>query len=158
MAFKRIITFSALFLLTSQLVFANYAFYRQVVNTCKLYRMPVDEKKMSLTKKSDGSYQFTIEMQAKLRNDFETPMLVAFISVGQPSNIKKILKKINLQTVIPNDTEVTVITKISREGMVISAKATPDQMKKLAEGKIDTASFMRLIKIQFKLYNKEEEC
>ena len=29
--------------------------------------------------------------------------------------------------------------------MVISAKATPDQMKKLAEGKIDT-SFMRLIK------------
>ena len=38
---------------------------------------------MSLTKKSDGSYQFTIEMRAKLRNDFETPMLVAFISVGQ---------------------------------------------------------------------------
>ena len=64
------------------------------------------------------------------------------------SNIKKILKKeINLKPRIPsNDTEVTVITKISREGMVISAKATPDQMKKLAEGKIDTASFMRLIK------------
>ena len=148
MAFKRIITFSALFLLTSQLVFANYAFYRQVVNTCKLYRMPVDEKKMSLTKKSDGSYQFTIEMQAKLRNDFETPMLVAFISVGRAikhqENFAK--KKSTYKPVIPNDTEVTVITKISREGMVISAKAPPAQMKKLAEGKIDTASFMRLIK------------
>ena len=116
MAFKRIITFSALFLLTSQLVFANYAFYRQVVNTCKLYRMPVDEKKMSLTKKSDGSYQFTIEMQAKLRNDFETPMLVAFISVGQAikhqENFAK--KKSTYKPVIPNDTDVTVITKIYR--------------------------------------------
>ncbi|MBL47211.1 MAG: hypothetical protein CMG56_06950 [Candidatus Marinimicrobia bacterium] len=148
MALKKIISISAVLVFTSQLVFANYAFYRQVVNTCKLYRMPVDEKKMSLTKKSDGSYQFTIEMQAKLRNDFETPMLVAFISVGQAikhqENFAK--KKTTYKPVIPNDTEVTVITTISREGMVISAKATPDQMKKLAEGKIDTASFMRLIK------------
>ena len=49
MALKKIISISAVLVFTSQLVFANYAFYRQVVNTCKLYRMPVDEKKMAKT-------------------------------------------------------------------------------------------------------------
>ena len=86
MSFKKIFIVASFMLFSSQLAFANYAFYRQVVNTCKLYRMPVDEKKMVLTKNPDGSYHFSIEMKAKLRNDFETPMLVAFISVGQAIN------------------------------------------------------------------------
>ena len=55
-------------------------------------------------------------------------------------------KKQNFKPVIPNDTEVTVITTLSRDGMVISAKAKPEQLKQLAEVKIDTAGFMRLIK------------
>tara|TARA_Y100001960_G_C14701371_1_gene841818 strand:- start:559 stop:1023 length:465 start_codon:yes stop_codon:yes gene_type:complete len=148
MSFKKIITVCAFLLFSSQLTLANYAFYRQVVNTCKLYRMPVDEKKMSLTKKDDGSYHFSIEMKAKLRNDFETPMLVAFISVGQAINHQEKFakKKENYKPVIPQNTEVTVITSLSREGMVITAKATPKQIKDLADGKIDTAGFMRLIK------------
>ena len=110
--------------------------------------MPVDEKKMVLTKNDDGSYHFSIEMKAKLRNDFETPMLVAFISVGQAINHQESFakKKQNFKPVIPKNTEVTVITSISREGLVISAKATPDHIKKLAQGQIDPASFMRLIK------------
>ncbi|MFL3026628.1 MAG: hypothetical protein ACJZZ8_03970 [Candidatus Neomarinimicrobiota bacterium] len=148
MSLKKIITVSAFLLFSSQLALANYAFYRQIVNTCKLYRMPVDEKKMSLTKKDDGSYHFSIEMKAKLRNDFETPMLVAFISVGQAINHQERFaqKKQNYKPVVPQNTEVTVITTLSREGMVISAKATPEQLKQLANGKIDTAGFMRLIK------------
>jgi len=83
MSLRKIIAITALIVFSSQFAWANYAFYRQIVNTCKLYRMPVDEKKMVLTKNDDGSYHFSIEMKAKLRNDFETPMLVAFISVGQ---------------------------------------------------------------------------
>ncbi len=148
MSLKKIITVSAFLLFSSQLALANYAFYRQIVNTCKLYRMPVDEKKMSLTKKDDVSYHFSIEMKAKLRNDFETPMLVAFISVGQAINHQERFaqKKQNYKPVVPQNTEVTVITTLSREGMVISAKATPEQLKQLANGKIDTAGFMRLIK------------
>ena len=94
MSFKKIFIVASFMLFSSQLAFANYAFYRQVVNTCKLYRMPVDEKKMVLTKNPDGSYHFSIEMKAKLRNDFETPMLVAFISVGQAiSHQEKFAKK-----------------------------------------------------------------
>tara|TARA_Y100000748_G_scaffold235290_1_gene199281 strand:- start:1523 stop:1987 length:465 start_codon:yes stop_codon:yes gene_type:complete len=148
MSFKKLFMVASFVLFSSQLAFANYAFYRQVVNTCKMYRMPVDEKKMVLTKNSDGSYHFSIEIKAKLRNDFETPMLVAFIAVGQAiSHQEKFAKKKqNFKPVIPNDTEVTVITTISRDGMVISARAKPDQLRQLAEGKIDTAGFMRLIK------------
>ena len=148
MSLKKIITVSVFLLFSSQLALANYAFYRQIVNTCKLYRMPVDEKKMVLTKNADGSYHFSIEMKAKLRNDFETPMLVAFISVGQAISHQERFakKKQSYKPVIPNDTEVTVITTLSRDGIVISAKAKPDQLKQLAEGKIDTAGFMRIIK------------
>ena len=148
MAVRKIVAVSALIIFSSQFAWANYAFYRQIVNTCKLYRMPVDEKKMVLTKNDDGSYRFSIEMKAKLRNDFETPMLVAFISVGQAISHQESFakKKQNFKPVIPANTEVTVITSISREGLVISAKASPDQIKKLAQGQIDPASFMRLIK------------
>ena len=105
-------------------------------------------EKSPIHKNPDGSYHFSIEMKAKLRNDFETPMLVAFISVGQAiSHQEKFAKKKkSFKPVIPNDTEVTVITTLSRDGMVISAKAKPEQLKQLAEGKIDTAGFMRLIK------------
>tara|TARA_Y100000766_G_scaffold34455_1_gene24222 strand:- start:1707 stop:2171 length:465 start_codon:yes stop_codon:yes gene_type:complete len=148
MSLRKIVAISALIIFSSQLAWANYAFYRQIVNTCKLYRMPVDEKKMVLTKNDDGSYHFSIEMKAKLRNDFETPMLVAFISVGQAISHQESFakKKQNFKPVIPKNTEVTVITSISREGLVISAKASPEQIKKLAQGQIDPASFMRLIK------------
>ena len=92
------------------------------------------KKKMSLTKKSDGSYQFTIEMQAKLRNDFETPMLVAFISVGQAikhqENFAK--KKSTYKPVIPNDTEVTVITKISKRRYGYISKGDPRPNEKIS--------------------------
>ena len=148
MSLRKIIAITALIVLSSQIAWANYAFYRQIVNTFKLYRMPVDEKKMVLTKNDDGSYHFSIEMKAKLRNDFETPMLVAFISVGQAISHQESFakKKQNFKPVIPRNTEVTVITSISREGLVISAKASPDQIKKLSQGQLDPASFMRLIK------------
>ena len=56
MSLRKIAAISALLIFSSQFAWANYAFYRQIVNTCKLYRMPVDEKKMVLTKNDDGSY------------------------------------------------------------------------------------------------------
>ena len=58
MSLRKIVAISALLIFSSQFSWANYAFYRQIVNTCKLYRMPVDEKKMVLTKNDDGSYHF----------------------------------------------------------------------------------------------------
>ena len=133
--------------MSTQFVFANYAFYRKVSNTCKFYRVSIDEKKMSLIKNKDGSYNFSIEMES-LRNNFEIVMLVGFISVGQAMSHQESFakKKPGYSAIIPGDTEVTVTVPVSRQNTVITAKATADQIRQLSDGKVDTAAFMRLIK------------
>jgi len=147
MTTKRILSLVIVLVMGSQFVFANYAFYRKVSSTCKFYRVSVDEKKMALTKNADGSYSFSIEIES-LRNNFEMVMLVGFISVGQAINHQKSFakKKTGYAAIIPADTEVTVTIPVSREKTIITAKATAEQVRRLTDGKIDTAGFMRLIK------------
>ena len=148
MNIRKIFAVSIVLLMSTQVLFANYAFYRKVANTFKFYRIPLDEKKMSLTENADGSYQFSIELTSTKRNDFEMPMLVAFISVGQAINHQKTFanKKPGYTPVIPGNTAVTVYIPITRQNTVISAKATADQVSQLTDGKVDAAGFMRLIK------------
>lgn len=134
-------------MMSSQFVFANYGFYRKVTNTCKYYRVTVDEKKMSLTKNKDGSYSFSIEMES-LRNNFEMVMLVGFISVGKAMNHQEKFakKKTGYTAIVPEDTDVTVTIPLSRQNTIITAKANAGQIRQLTDGKIDSAGFMRLIK------------
>ena len=147
MTTKRIFSVFIVLVMSSQFAFANYGFYRKVANTCKYYRVTVDEKKMSLTKNKDGSYSFSIEMQS-LRNNFEMVMLVGFISVGQAMNHQEKFakKKPEYTAIIPEDTDVTVTIPVSRQNTIITAKATAGQIRQLTDGKIDSAGFMRLIK------------
>jgi len=147
MTLKKFLSLSIVLLMSTQFVFANYAFYRKVSNTCKFYRVSIDEKKMALTKNSDGSYRFTIEMES-LRNNFEMVMLVGFISVGQAINHQETFakKKPGYNAVVPGNTEVTVSVPVSRQNTIITAKATTAQIRQLTDGKVDTAGFMRLIK------------
>ena len=147
MTTKRIFSVIIVLVMSSQFAFANYGFYRKVANTCKYYRVTVDEKKMSLTMNKDGSYSFTIEMKS-LRNNFEMVMLVGFISVGQAMNHQEKFakKKPGYTAIIPEDTDVTVTIPVSRQNTIITAKATAGQIRQLTDGKIDSAGFMRLIK------------
>ena len=147
MKIKKILSLAILIIMSTQFVFANYAFYRKVSNTCKFYRVSIDEKKMSLIKNKDGSYNFSIEMES-LRNNFEMVMLVGFISVGQAMSHQESFakKKPGYSAIIPGDTEVTVTVPVSRQNTIITAKATADQIRQLSDGKVDTAAFMRLIK------------
>mgnify|MGYP006084933981 CR=1 FL=1 len=151
MKIKKILSLTFVLIMSTQFVFANYAFYKKVANTCKFYRVSIDEKKMSLVKNSDGSYNFTIEMES-LRNNFEMVMLVGFISVGQAMNHQELLSKKqkikgrDYSAIVPGDTEVTVTVPVSRENTIITAKATAAQIRQLSDGKVDTAAFMRLIK------------
>ena len=147
MKIKKILSLAIVIIMSTQFVFANYAFYRKVSNTCKFYRVSIDEKKMSLIKNKDGSYNFSIEMES-LRNNFEMVMLVGFISVGQAMTHQESFakKKPGYSAIIPGDTEVTVTVPVSRQNTVITAKATADQIRQLSDGKVDTAAFMRLIK------------
>ena len=147
MTTKRIFSVFIVLVMSSQFAFANYGFYRKVTNTCKYYRVTVDEKKMSLTKNKNGSYSFSIEMES-LRNNFEMVMLVGFISVGQAMNHQEKFakKKPGYTAIVPEDTDVTVTIPISRQNTIITAKATAGQIRQLTDGKIDSAGFMRLIK------------
>tara|TARA_B100001173_G_scaffold114594_1_gene99296 strand:- start:639 stop:1100 length:462 start_codon:yes stop_codon:yes gene_type:complete len=147
MKIKKILSLAIVIIMSTQFVFANYAFYRKVSNTCKFYRVSIDEKKMSLIKNKDGSYNFSIEMES-LRNNFEMVMLVGFISVGQAMTHQESFakKKPGYSAIIPGDTEVTVTVPVSRQNTIITAKATADQIRQLSDGKVDTAAFMRLIK------------
>lgn len=147
MKIKKILSLAIVIIMSTQFVFANYAFYRKVSNTCKFYRVSIDEKKMSLIKNKDGSYNFSIEMES-LRNNFEMVMLVGFISVGQAMSHQESFakKKSGYSAIIPGDTEVTVTVPVSRQNTIITAKATADQIRQLSDGKVDTAAFMRLIK------------
>ena len=79
MTLKKILALATILVLSTQFVFANYAFYKKVVNTCKYYRVNVDQKKMALTKNADGSYHFSIEMES-MRNNFE--MVRPFLILG----------------------------------------------------------------------------
>lgn len=147
MTLRKILALATILVMSTQFVFANYAFYRKVANTCKYYRVSVDQKKMVLTKNADGSYHFSIEMES-LRNNFEMVMLVGFISVGQAMSHQEAFakKKSGYTAVVPSDTEVTVSIPVSRQSTIITAKATADQIRQLTEGKIDSAGFVRLIK------------
>ena len=147
MTLRKILALATILVMSTQFVFANYAFYRKVANTCKYYRVSVDQKKMVLTKNADGSYHFSIEMES-LRNNFEMVMLVGFISVGQAMSHQEAFakKKSGYTAVVPSDTEVTVSIPVSRQSTIITAKATADQIRQLSDGKVDTAGFMRLIK------------
>ena len=148
MNLRKILILSIVLLMGTQTLSANYAFYRKVANTCKFYRISVDEKKMILTQNLDGSYSFSIELESTTRNNFEMPMLVAFISVGQAINHQQSFakKKPGYSPVIPGNTAVSVVIPLSRENTIITAKATAGQVRQLTDGKIDTAGFMRLIK------------
>jgi len=147
MTTKRILSLFIVLVMGSQFAFANYAFYRKVTSTCKFYRVTVDEKKMSLTKNTDGTYSFSIEMES-LRNNFEMVMLVGFIAVGQAMNHQEKIakKKPGFTAIVPEDTDVTVTIPVSRQNTIITAKATAGQIRQLTKGKIDSAGFMRLIK------------
>ncbi|MFQ6612252.1 MAG: hypothetical protein ACE5D2_04035 [Fidelibacterota bacterium] len=147
MPIKRYLLVLSLLVFGTQSLYANYAFYRQVTNTCKYYRVEVNQSDMLLTKTADGQYSFTISLRS-MRNNFEMVMLVGFISVGQAILHQRKLAASNsgYAPVVPENTEVTVKVPISREDMVITASARADMIVDLAEGKIDTAEFMRRIK------------
>ena len=146
MILRKFILLATIIVMSTQFTFANYAFYRKVSNTCKFYRVAVDENKMSLTETKDG-YHFTIEMKSR-RANFDMVMLVGFISVGQAMSHQEAFAKRRpgYQAVLPKNTLVTVIFPTGRNNSTISASATEKQVRKLANGEIDTAEFMILIK------------
>lgn len=128
-------------------LWANYAFYRTVTNTCKSYRIETQAGEMYFGKEEASKDKFYLSVKSN-RNNFEMALIVAFVSVGQAVKHQRYMVKKGVikKSAEPKTVHVTVDVPVTRDDMVISASATAEQVVQLADGKIDSAEFMRLIK------------
>ena len=128
-------------------LWANYAFYRTITNTCKSYRVKTQDGEMYFGKEETTKDKFYLTVNSN-RNNFEMALIVGFVSVGQAVKHQRYLVRTGLieKSTEPKTVHVTVNVRVSRDDMVISASATAEQVVELADGKIDSAEFVRLIK------------
>ncbi len=143
----KISVFTILLLLGAEGLFANYAFYRTVTNTCKSYRITTQEGEMYFGREENNKDKFYLSVNSN-RNNFEMALIVGFVSVGQAIKHQRYMVKKGLikTSTEPKTIHVTVNVPITRDNIIISASATAEQVIKLTDGKIDSAEFMRLIK------------
>ena len=128
----------------SEILFANYAFYRQVTSTCKSYRVEVSSGEMLL---SADNNNFAINLSSR-RNNFELIMLVGFAAAGKAIIHQKHLQGTisNYNPVIPGQVNVVVTVPMGRDKTIFSAEADAIIVQGLADGSLDSADFMRIIK------------
>ena len=140
-----------LLMVSAQPLFANYAFYRTVINTCKAYRVDVKEKEMSFTTQDGKILAFKMNLTS-MRNNFDMVLMVGFISAGQAiRHQKQMAEKMHrsgrkFDAEIPAEVEISVINPMANDNMVVIATASKDLVIQLSEGTINSGGFMRQIK------------
>ncbi len=148
---KSIIILLTLLMVSIQPLFANYAFYRTVVNTCKAYRIDVKESDMSFTTSNGEVTAFKMNLSS-LRNNFDMVLLVGFISAGEAiRHQKEMAAKMqqsgrSFDAEIPTEIEISVIVPMSSENMIVMATAPVELVLQLSEGTLNSSGFMRQIK------------
>ena len=130
--------------ISSEVLHANYAFYRKVTNTCKSYRIEVKADDMDLNLENND---FSINLISR-RNNFEMIMLIGFASAGQAIIHQRHLQETinNYEAIVPDKVNVVVTVPVGRNNTIFSAEASAAMVQKLADGTVDTADFMRKIK------------
>ena len=130
--------------ISSEVLHANYAFYRKVTNTCKSYRIEVKADDMDLNLENND---FSINLISR-RNNFEMIMLIGFASAGQAIIHQRHLQETinNYEAIVPDKVNVVVTVPVGRNNTIFSAEASSAMVQKLADGTLDTADFMRKIK------------
>ena len=128
----------------SEVLFADYAFYRQVTSTCKSYHVEITSGEMSL---STDNKNFAINLTSR-RNNFEMIMLIGFAAAGKAIIHQKHLQGTisNYNPVIPDQVNVVVTVPMGRDNTIFSAEANTILVEELADGSLDSADFMRKIK------------
>ena len=130
--------------ISSEVLHANYAFYRKVTNTCKSYRIEVKADDMDLNLENND---FSINLISR-RNNFEMIMLIGFASAGQAIIHQRHLQETinNYEAIVPDKVNVVVTVPVGRNNTIFSAEASSAMVQTLADGTVDTADFMRKIK------------
>ena len=130
--------------ISSEVLHANYAFYRKVTNTCKSYRIEVKADDMDLNLENND---FSINLISR-RNNYEMIILIGFASAGQAIIHQRHLQETinNYEAIVPDKVNVVVTVPVGRNNTIFSAEASSAMVQKLADGTVDTADFMRKIK------------
>ena len=130
--------------MSSEVLYANYAFYRKVTSTCQSYRVEVVADNMDLDLENND---FSINLNSR-RNNFEMVMLIGFASAGQAIIHQKHLQQTinNYEAIVPDKVNVVVTVPMGRNNTIFSAEASSVMVQELADGTVDTADFMRRIK------------
>ena len=128
----------------TEILFANYAFYRQVTSTCNSYHVEVSSSEMSL---SNDNKNFAINLTSR-RNNFEMILLVGFAAAGKAIIHQKHLQGTisNYNPVVPGQVNVVVTVPLGRNKTIFSAEADAILVQELADGSLDSSDFMRKIK------------
>ena len=128
----------------TELLFANYAFYRQVTSTCNSYHVEVSSSEMLL---SNDNKNFAINLTSR-RNNFEMILLVGFAAAGKAIIHQKHLQGTisNYNPVVPGQVNVVVTVPLGRNKTIFSAEADAILVQELADGSLDSSDFMRKIK------------
>ncbi len=131
---RKTIVLAAVFLLTSQALFANQKYFKEVKKAAKKYRVETSFENMKIVKDEKGKDVFYITI-ASNRNNFEMVMLVGYIAAGQAM-------KSGFE---PSSVFVTVDVPLG-EGLRLLTTADIADLKQLLSGKIDTVKFVRKVK------------
>ena len=141
---NKILSFFLFAIMSSQVLYANYAFYRKVTSTCKSHRLEVTTDDMVLDLENNN---FSINLESR-RNNFEMVMLIGFASAGQAIIHQKHLQQTinNYEAIVPEKVNVVVTVPMGRDKTIFSAEANSAMVQELAEGAVGTVDFMREIK------------
>ena len=131
---RKTIVLAAVFLLTSQALFANQKYFKEVKKAAKKYRVETSFENMKIVKDEKGKDVFYITI-ASNRNNFEMVMLVGYIAAGQAM-------KSGFE---PSSVFVTVDVPLG-DGLRLLTTAAIEDLKQLLSGKIDTVKFVRKVK------------
>ncbi len=139
MQYKRILIVALFALLIStDVLFANYAFKKKVKTVCQSYRITVESTQFSL-----GENDFSIELESG-RNNFEMVMLVGFAAAGHAIEHQIQMGKANAYT--PENVTVNIAVPVSKgETNMFIATCSKKMAIDLANGTMDSSDFMQKI-------------
>lgn len=151
MKINKYVIFLLVMQLGTQLLWANYAFSRKIINTCKYYQIKIDDSNISYVKLGPDSFDLSLNLKSN-RNNFEMVMLIGFFSVGQAIKHQQNIKNGGEKFVpeLLQMTEIKVLVPISKNSMTISATADSKTILQLTDGEISSAEFMLKIKDSLK--------
>jgi hypothetical protein len=128
-------------LISTDGLFANYAFKKKVKTVCQSYRITVESTQFSL-----GENDFLIELESG-RNNFEMVMLVGFAAAGHAIEHQIQMGKANAYT--PENVTVNVAVPVSRgETNMFIATCSKKMAIDLANGTMDSSDFMQKINME----------